>query len=56
MLTVAEVARLLDCQPAAVYKLIKSGRLPAVRVTPRMIRIEREDFEEFVRRAKEGER
>ena len=50
MLTVKQVAEQLGCQPAAVYRLIDSGQLRAVRVTPRMLRIEDVDLAAFIER------
>lgn len=48
LLTVAEVARRLRVHRSTVWKLVKSNRLPAVRVTPRITRIPRGAVEAFV--------
>jgi len=46
-LTVGEVARVLRVSNMTVYRLINSGRLPAVRVG-RSFRLREEDLDHFV--------
>jgi excisionase family DNA binding protein len=43
-LTVAEVAARLGVSPARVYQLIAAGVVPAVRLSPRRVRIPRAAF------------
>ena len=48
LLTVHEVAEQLRVSSAAVYGLIRRGRLRAIHVTPKSVRIREEDLERFV--------
>ena len=41
LLTVPEVADVLRISPASVRRLIDAGKLPAVRLGPRLIRVHR---------------
>ena len=50
---VARVARILDCTRKQVYLLIQKGRLEAVRLGPRQIRITREAIEQLIREGKD---
>jgi len=43
-----EVANLLACSRGLVYKLLERGDLRATYVTPRCVRVAREDLEEFL--------
>jgi excisionase family DNA binding protein len=49
-LTVSEVAIELDISPDGVYKLIKRGKLPAVRLSERGTRVSRVALEGYQRR------
>lgn len=49
----AAVAKLLDMKAAAVYRLIKSGKLAAIRSTPRHTVVMAEDLESFIASARE---
>jgi excisionase family DNA binding protein len=53
LMTVGEVARALRCSIALVYKLVDAGRLPAVRITDRAIRIDEHDLAEYLLRTNE---
>jgi excisionase family DNA binding protein len=44
LMTVTEVARYLGVTPHTVYRWIAQGRLPAVRYSPKVIRIRRSDL------------
>ncbi len=48
--TVQEIAAMLKVTPGTVYKLVKSGELPSVRITARAIRITHEAYEAFMNR------
>ena len=53
LLTIAEVAELLGCSSANVYRLIDTGELPVITVgQSRGYRIDRRDIEEFLNRRK----
>lgn len=45
--TPAEVAQILNVSPATVLRLIRSGRMPAIRVSERIYRIPIPGFERF---------
>ncbi|HEX5479509.1 MAG TPA: helix-turn-helix domain-containing protein [Dehalococcoidia bacterium] len=47
--TVAEVADMLGVSASTVWRWVDSGKMPAVRVGPKAIRIRREDAEAAVR-------
>lgn len=47
--TVPEVAKILRVKKAYVYELVYQGRLKALRLSERRIRISDEALEEFVR-------
>jgi excisionase family DNA binding protein len=49
--TVAEVADMLGVSASTVWRWVDSGKMPAVRVGPKAIRIRREDAEAAVRPA-----
>jgi len=51
--TVAEAAEALGVSPSTIWRWIKSRRLPAYRVGPKNIRIEKADLEAAVRPARE---
>lgn len=44
-----DAARILGCHPDHVRDLIRSGRLPAILVTPRLLRIERRSLLKLIR-------
>ena len=44
---ISEVARQLRVSPATVYSWVRSGKMPAVRIGPRLIRIRDRDLEAF---------
>jgi len=48
MLTVQETARLLNVSVHTVYRLIESGELSAVKVSPRKTMIKAEEIDRFV--------
>lgn len=50
LLRVEEAASLLNVQPATVRSWLLRGRLPRVQLSPRSIRIRRQDLENIVRR------
>lgn len=52
--SVAEAARLLGVSPSTVWRWVDSGKLPALRVGPKAIRIRRADLESAVRENSEG--
>ena len=54
LLTVAEVARYLGVTPHTVYRWVAAGRLPALRFSPKVIRVRRSDLEAFSRRPASG--
>lgn len=47
-LTVAEVADICRVTPDAVRKWLRAGKLPAVRIGERALRIRRSDLEAFI--------
>lgn len=50
LLTVEEVARRLSMSRQGVWSLIRSGALPAVRISPRRLRVHPGDLEKWVER------
>ena len=55
LLTVNEVARRLRVHRTTVWKLIKTNRLQAVRLTPRITRIPQSAVESIIRKQTDGE-
>ena len=53
-LTAPEAARLLKVSPTTVWRWIKAGRLPALRVGERSVRLKRADLSSVIRPAQEG--
>ncbi len=51
--TVAEAAEVLGVSPSTIWRWIKSRRLPAYRVGPKNIRIQKADVEAVIRPARE---
>ena len=49
LLTVVEVAQILNISTSLVYRLIKSGELPAVRLG-RALRVKSGDLEQYIAR------
>lgn len=49
LLMPSEVARLLRVSRFGVYKLVKRGRLAAIRVSHRALRVRRCDLDRFIR-------
>lgn len=49
-LKVEEVARRLNVSVGMVYREIKQGRLKAVRIGSRMLRVKEEDLADYIRR------
>jgi excisionase family DNA binding protein len=54
-LTVPQVAAELDMSPDGVYKLIKRGRLPAIRRSERGLRVSRVALAAYLRRLRQRE-
>jgi excisionase family DNA binding protein len=54
-LTVPQVAAELDMSPDGVYKLIKRGRLPAIRRSERGLRVSRVALAAYLRRLRQSE-
>jgi excisionase family DNA binding protein len=54
-LTIPQVAAELDISTDGVYKLIKRGKLPAVRRSERGMRVSRVAFDAYQRRLRHGE-
>lgn len=50
MLTVQEVSRALGVSIYTVYRLINSGELIALKISPRKIIIKAEEFESYINR------
>ena len=51
LLFVSTVAKRLNCSKQYVYTLIETGRLKAIRLGPRGLRVSEDAFLEFVRRS-----
>ena len=47
-LSVNQVADEFGCHPNTVWNHIRTGRLPAVRFGPRLIRVNRSDLDRFI--------
>ena len=43
-----EAAEILQISAASVYRLLSNGRLPAIQVGPRSLRIRRADLDQFI--------
>ncbi|MFJ2300479.1 helix-turn-helix domain-containing protein [Oerskovia paurometabola] len=54
LLSVAESAQRLGCQPATIYRYIDAGTLPAYRVGPRTLRVDPADLDALIRPTKAG--
>jgi excisionase family DNA binding protein len=48
LLTVPEVAEILQVSPSTVYRRIKSGELPCIKLGHRQVRIKPEDLEAYI--------
>ncbi|MCP4521804.1 MAG: helix-turn-helix domain-containing protein [Cytophagales bacterium] len=55
ILTVKEVARLLECSTKTIYRLIDKGTIKAVNLSNRMTRIKRDEIDEILRPKQEKE-
>ena len=55
VLYVEEVARELCISPSATYELIRRGKLKALRMGRKLIRIRRSDLEEYVAQLAEAQ-
>ena len=49
LLTPQNVAEILKIKPARVYEAVRDGRLPAVRITGKLIRFRPQDVERFIK-------
>jgi excisionase family DNA binding protein len=54
LLRPAEVARLLGVSRPEVYRLIRAGKIPAVRLAPRVLRVPRRALEDTLAQLLEG--
>ncbi len=52
LLTPQKVAEILKIKPARVYEAVRDGRLPAVRITGKLIRFRPEDVECFIQQCR----
>ena len=48
LLTVKQVAEVLQFHRQTVWRLIKEGRLPCIRLGRRAIRVSRQDLDDFI--------
>ncbi len=48
LLKIPQVAKVLACSESMVKKLIRSGRLPAVTISPKCIRVRKDDLKAFL--------
>lgn len=53
LLTLTEVARVLRVSKRTVYALVRSGRLPSIRVGVRGVRVLESDLERYLEDARE---
>jgi len=44
-----EAAQVLGVHPATIYKLVKTGELPSVKLGPKLIRINATDLEKLIK-------
>ena len=49
LIRVREAAELLECSTQIVYRLVWSGELPAVKVSPKALRLEERDVRAFAK-------
>jgi excisionase family DNA binding protein len=52
LITVEEAARRLDVAKMTIYRMGNDGRLPLVRLGPRLVRIDENDLERIITSAK----
>lgn len=52
LLTYKQSGRVLNCSERTVWSIVDSGRLPAVRIAPRIVRIDVDDLAAFIERSK----
>ncbi len=55
LLTPQDVAKILKVKPARVYEAVRDGRLPAIRITGKLIRFRSQDVERFIRQCRSPE-
>lgn len=53
-MTVAEIATDLRCSPSTVQRAIRAGRIPAVKVSPRVVRVAVAEYERFLAKGAGG--
>ena len=51
-LSVKDIAELFGLKPKTIYERVADGVLPAVRLGPRTLRIERSELDKFVERGR----
>ena len=56
LLRVRDVARLLNVSVAQVWRWVWSGALPSIRISPKVVRIKRADFDAWVRSKQDASR
>jgi excisionase family DNA binding protein len=49
LVTIAVAAQYADVHPVTLRRWIAAGRLPAYRVGPRLLKIDRDELEEIIR-------
>ena len=47
-LSIREAAEILSVSPTSVYRMIKAGKLPAVRIGERSLRIRAGDLDQYI--------
>jgi len=52
LLTSEQIAKKLNISIFTVYRWIKTGKLKAIKLTPRVFRIEEEDLNQFLKKRK----
>ena len=54
LLNVKEAAAYLAISERKLWSITKAETIPAVRMSPRLVRYDRQDLDEFIQRAKTG--
>jgi len=54
LLTIEEVMKFMKISRSTVYRLMKTGILPYVKLSPRLIRFRKRDIEEMLNRFRIG--
>lgn len=49
LLTIEKVASFLQVSPSSVYRWIKAGKLPAIKLGHRQVRVRQTDLEAYIR-------